>query len=143
MEYFIQDRQFGNNWPFCFFWKRINAVDLLMVILVAGGLMALTQLNQEEFPDVELGIVQVSVPYLGAAPEEVEEGVCSRIEEALESAESIFRMTSRANEGNCTVTLEIEIGYDTVQALNEIKSKVDSINTLAYYDGVIHDDTEY
>jgi len=106
------------------------ASNLLMVILVAGGLMALTQLNQEEFPDVELGIVQVSVPYLGAAPEEVEEGVCSRIEEALESAESIFRMTSRANEGNCTVTLEIEIGYDTVQALNEIKSKVDSINTF-------------
>lgn len=106
------------------------ASNLLMIILVAGGLMSLTQLNQEQFPDVELGIVQVSVPYLGAAPEEVEEGVCSRIEEALESAESIFRMTSRANEGSCTVTLEIEIGSDTVQALNEIKSNVDSINTF-------------
>ena len=62
------------------------ASNLLMVILVAGGLLSLTQLNKEQFPDVELGVVQVSVPYLGAAPEEVEEGVCSRIEEALESA---------------------------------------------------------
>ena len=106
------------------------ASNLLMVILVGGGLMSLTQLNQEQFPDVELGVVQVSVPYLGAAPEEVEEGVCSRIEESLEGAESIFRMTSRASEGNCTVTLEIDIGSDTVQALNEIKSKVDSINTF-------------
>ena len=101
-----------------------------MVILVAGGLLSLTQLNKEQFPDVELGVVEVSVPYLGAAPEEVEEGVCSRIEEALESAESIFRMTSSANEGSCTVTLEIELGSDTVQALNEIKSNVDSINTF-------------
>ena len=101
-----------------------------MVILVAGGLLSLTQLNKEQFPDVELGVVQVSVPYLGAAPEEVEEGVCSRIEEALESAESIFRMTSSANEGSYTVTLEIELGSDTVQALNEIKSNVDSINTF-------------
>ena len=106
------------------------ASNLLMVILVAGGLLSLTQLNKEQFPDVELGVVQVSVPYLGAAPEEVEEGVCSRIEEALESAESIFRMTSSANEGSCTVTLEIELGSDTVQALNEIKSNVDSINTF-------------
>ena len=63
------------------------ASNLLMFILVGGGLMSLTQLNQEQFPDVELGIVQVGVPYLGAAPEEVEEGVCFRIEEALESAE--------------------------------------------------------
>jgi len=106
------------------------ASNLLMLILVGGGLMSLTQLNQEQFPDVELGIVQVSVPYLGAAPEEVEEGVCFRVEEALESAESIFRMTSRAREGNCTVTLEIDLGSDLAQALNEIKSKVDSINTF-------------
>jgi len=106
------------------------ASNLLMLILVGGGLMSLTQLNQEQFPDVELGIVQVSVPYLGAAPEEVEEGVCFRIEEALESAESIFRMTSRAREGGCTVTLEIDLGSDLAQALNEIKSKVDSINTF-------------
>ncbi|SVB91927.1 uncharacterized protein METZ01_LOCUS244781, partial [marine metagenome] len=106
------------------------ASNLLMLILVGGGLMSLTQLNQEQFPDVELGIVQVGVPYLGAAPEEVEEGVCFRIEEALESTESVFRMTSRAREGNCTVTLEIDLGFDIAQALNEIKSKVDSINTF-------------
>ena len=51
------------------------AANLLMMILVVGGLISLTQLKQEEFPEIDLGIVQVRVPYLGAAPEEGELGV--------------------------------------------------------------------
>ncbi|NIW25170.1 MAG: hypothetical protein GWN29_11715, partial [Gammaproteobacteria bacterium] len=60
------------------------AANLLMMILIVGGLISLSQLRQEEFPPIDLGIVSVTVPYLGAAPEEVERGVCIRIEEALE-----------------------------------------------------------
>ena len=60
------------------------AANLLMMILIVGGLISLSKLRQEEMPPIDLGIVSVTVPYLGAAPEEVETGVCLRIEEALE-----------------------------------------------------------
>ncbi len=106
------------------------AANLLMTVLIVGGLISLTNLRQEEFPEVDLEIITVTVPFLGATPEESEEGVCIRIEEALEGTERVFKMTSTANEGSCTVQLELESGADMIRALNDIKGKVDSINTF-------------
>ncbi len=106
------------------------AANILMMILVVGGLISLSQVRQEEFPEIDLGIVQVVVPYLGAAPEEVESGVCIRIEEALEGTQSIYRMSSNSSEGACSVTLELESNADDIEALNDIKSRVDAISTF-------------
>ena len=106
------------------------AANLLMTVLVVGGLITLNNTRQEEFPAVDLEIVTVTVPFLGATPEEVEEGVCVRIEEALEGTENVFRMTSTSSEGSCSVTVELESGSDTIKALNDVKSKIDSINTF-------------
>ena len=106
------------------------AANLMMMIFIVSGAIALSQLRQEEFPPIDLGIVQVTVPYLGAAPEEVETGVCLRIEEAIEGVQGIFRTTSRSSEGVCTVTVELESGADNIHALNEIKARVDAISTF-------------
>jgi len=106
------------------------AANLLMTILVVGGLISLSQLKQEEFPEIDLGIIQVIVPYLGAAPEEVESGVCIRIEEALEGTQSIYRMTSNSSEGVCSITLELESSANDIEALNDIKSRIDAISTF-------------
>jgi multidrug efflux pump subunit AcrB len=106
------------------------AANLLMLVLIVGGLISLSNLRQEEFPEVDLEIITVSVSYLGAAPEEVEQGVCIRIEEALEGTENVFKMTSTASEGSCSVQLELESGSNMIEALNDVKSKVDSINTF-------------
>ncbi|MDH3505951.1 MAG: efflux RND transporter permease subunit [Gammaproteobacteria bacterium] len=106
------------------------AANLLMMLLIMGGLISLSQLRQEEFPPIDLGIVSITVPYLGAAPEEVERGVCIRIEEALEGTLGIYRMTSSSLEGACNVLVELEPGADDIQASNEIKSKVDAISTF-------------
>ena len=106
------------------------AANLLMMLLIMGGLISLSQLRQEEFPPIDLGIVSITVPYLGAAPEEVERGVCIRIEEALEGTLGIYKMTSSSLEGACNVLVELEPGADDIQASNEIKSKVDAISTF-------------
>ncbi len=106
------------------------AANLLMMILIAGGLISVVQLRQEEMPTIDLGTVQVTVPYLGAAPEEVENGVVLRIEEALEGVQDIDRMTSVSGEGAASVMVELETGADDIQALNEIKSRVDAISTF-------------
>ncbi len=106
------------------------AANLLMFILVVGGFGALLVTHQEEFPNIDPDIVQIRVPYLGASPEEVERAVCIRIEEALQSVQGIRRMRAIANEGQCTVTLEIREGFDSGQIANDIKSQVDGINTF-------------
>ena len=103
------------------------AANLLMFALLVGGLLILPNVRQEEFPNIQTDVIRVAVPYLGAAPEEVESGVCLRIEEALDGMVGIDRMTSNATEGACNVTLELVFGTDNVWALGEVESRIDSI----------------
>ena len=106
------------------------AANLLMWVLVVGGLLALPRTHQEEFPNLEVDAVRISIPYLGAAPTEVESGVCVRVEEAIQGTEGIDRITSSASEGFCIVTAELVAGVDKTKLSNDIKSKVDAIDSF-------------
>ena len=106
------------------------AANLLMFLCIAGGIAAIPAIHQKVFPDINIEIVQVGVPYLGAAPEEVEEGVCIRIEEEIHGIEGVERISSSAAEGACGVTAEILEGYPVDRALAEIKNAVDGISTF-------------
>ncbi|MCG8592139.1 MAG: efflux RND transporter permease subunit [Proteobacteria bacterium] len=106
------------------------AANLLMLLMVAGGLAALPAIQQKSFPDVNVEVIQVGVTYLGAAPEEVEEGVCVRIEEEVQGIAGIEKLTSTASEGACGVTAELLSGYPVDRALSEIKNAVDGITTF-------------
>ncbi len=106
------------------------AANLLMFLCVAGGLAAIPIIQQKTFPDMTVEIVQISVPYLGAAPEEVEQGVCVRIEEEIHGIEGVEQIHSSAAEGRCGVTAELVEGFSVDRALAEIKSSVDGITTF-------------
>jgi len=101
-----------------------------MMILVMGGLLALPNIYQEEFPNIDIDAVHVRIPYLGAAPAEVESAVCVRVEEAVEGTEGIDKIRSSASEGFCSVVIELVEGVDTGKVANDIKSKVDAIDAF-------------
>ncbi len=106
------------------------AANLLMLIFLVGGCVSLVSMHQEEFPSVDLDVVQIQVPYLGAAPEEVEQAVCVRIEEAIEGLQGIDRTNTLSMEGACLAMIELDGEFDSTRVLNEIKTKVDSITTF-------------
>ena len=112
------------------FTRNPVAANLLMSLLCISGIMSLLVVNQEEFPNIDPQVVSITVPYLGAAPAEVEQGVCIRIEEAIDGVEGIDSMQSNAGEGTCNLMVELELDADPVVALNEIKSHVDGINSF-------------
>ncbi len=116
--------------PITWFVKNPVASNLLMWIFLVGGIISYFNLNQEEFPDMDFGVIQVSVPYLGATPEESETGVCLRMEEALEGIENIDTLTSTAREGGCDATVELANGADLNRVLNDVKGNVDAITTF-------------
>ncbi len=113
-------------------WFAHNPVasNLLMVLLLLGGTFGAITTNQEEFPSFDIKVVNVQVPYLGAAPVEVERAVCVRVEEAIEGVEGIDKIRSTATEGMCNVTSELFDDADDIAVLNEIKSRVDAINSF-------------
>ena len=112
------------------FSRNSVAANLLMVFLLVSGTIGLFNVRGETFPEIELDMVSVQVPYLGAAPEEVEEAVCIRIEEAIQGVDGIKKITSTASEGVGVVLVEVELGSDTRTVLDDIKNNVDAIDTF-------------
>lgn len=106
------------------------AANLLMMVLVVGGLVTLPSIHQEEFPSIDVGIIRITVEYLGASPEESEDAVCIRIEEELEGTEGVDRISSLAVEGACVVTLELPLQSDGDAVTAAVKNRIDSITTF-------------
>jgi len=112
-------------------WMAANhvAANLLMAVLIVGGLIIGKSIKQEVFPEIDLDKIQVSVVYPGAGPEEIEEGIILKIEESLTGVDGIKEITATASEGNGSVIAEIYPDEDTDQILQDIKSEVDRIIT--------------
>ena len=106
------------------------AANLLMVFIMASGLIAVTVVREELMPEIELDRINIQVPYLGAAPEEVEQAVTIRIEEAIQGIDGIKEIQSTAAEGMGTVIVELELGADARKVVDEVKSSVDAITTF-------------
>ena len=106
------------------------AANLLMVFIMASGVIALTTVREELMPEIELDRINIEVPYLGAAPEEVEDAVTIRIEEAIQGLDGIKEIQSTAAEGMSTVLIELELGADARKVLDDVKSSVDAITTF-------------
>ncbi len=98
-------------------------------IIVAGIISAFT-IRKQTTPDFQLNTIRVQVPYLGAAPQEVEEGVVIKVEEAIQDIKGIVRIDSRAREGRGTVTIEVSTSTDINEVLSEVKTRVDAISTF-------------
>ncbi|TMN77834.1 MULTISPECIES: efflux RND transporter permease subunit [unclassified Pseudoalteromonas] len=113
------------------FTKNHVAANLLLVTLLLSGLFSLSsKIPLEVFPSFETDMISVGVSLRGATPEDVEQGVTIRIEEAVQDLEGIKQIFSRSSEGAGSVTIEVESGYDPRELLADIKSRVDAINTF-------------
>ncbi len=106
------------------------AANLLAALVVIGGLLASFGLEMEMFPEFSLDRIAVSVPYPGATPSEVEEGIVIRIEEAVQGLEGIEELRSTAAEGYGRVMIEVAKGYDLNEVKENVKTRVDAITTF-------------
>ncbi len=113
-------------------WMAHNhvAANLLMLLLVVGGLIRARSTKQEIFPEISLDQIRVSVAYPGAGPEEVEEGILLKIEDNLTGVDGIKEIRSQAREGVGTVTAELTAGENADRVLQDIRSEVDRITTF-------------
>ena len=106
------------------------AANLLMAVFLIGGMILLSQIKKEVFPDYDLDIVNITVPYPGASPEEVERGVILAIEEAVQGLEGVNEVTASAQEGVGTVTVEIIEGENIQRLAQDIQNEVDRITSF-------------
>ncbi|MCH9696743.1 MAG: efflux RND transporter permease subunit [Gammaproteobacteria bacterium] len=112
------------------FARNSIAANLLMLAIVLWGIASLGNIIVEAHPSSELDIVTVNVSYRGATPAEVEESLVIRIEEITQDLEGIKTIRSEATEGLATVNIEVSDGYDPRELAEDIKSRVDTIDTF-------------
>ena len=117
---------------FAWFTGNHVAATLVAFSFVVAGLAALLTggVRREVFPEVAPNIVTVQVPYPGATPTEVEQGVCLRVEEAVEGITGVDKITSSANEGVGLVVVEALEDADLDRVLDDVKNRVDAITNF-------------
>ncbi|MCA9211440.1 MAG: efflux RND transporter permease subunit [Planctomycetales bacterium] len=103
--------------------KNSPAMNTLMVAILIVGTISLLRMRREVFPEFELEIVLITVPYPGATPEEIERGICQKIEEAVQTVDGIKKMMSVAKEGSGSVVLELR---SNVKNVRKVVDEVDS-----------------
>lgn len=113
-------------------WMARNhvAVNLLVALLVLGGIIGAFSIRQEVYPEYELDTVAISVPYPGASPEETEQGIVLAIEEAVRGVDGVKRVTSTAAEGSGVCAVELLHDADAYEVLANVKNAVDRITSF-------------
>jgi len=116
--------------PIAWMVRNRVAANLLMLVLIVGGVLMGFRIKQEVFPEFDLDVVQISVPYPAASPAEVEQGIIMVLEEAVRGLDGVKRVTSAAVEGNGTVAVELLRDTDQGRAQQDIKNAVDRITSF-------------
>ena len=103
------------------------AANLVMAVMLVGGLLAAFGLTAQIFPTIDPGVINITVPYPGATPAEVEEGITRRVEEATLGIDGVERVLSTASENMGVVTVELKDRVDKAKVRNDLETAVDRI----------------
>jgi len=113
-----------------FFIRHPVAANLVMVLMIIGGLFALDRLRVQFFPNFQLDIIRVRVDWPGASAEDVERSLTTPLEQQLKTVDDLRRMTSTSSEGHCAITLQFREGTDVLLALAQVRQRVDEFRNL-------------
>ena len=116
--------------PIAYMARNGVAANLLMFFLLAAGLVSLSGLVQEAFPVLSFNQIEISMPYPGASPEEVEESIVRRLEERVQTLDAVKSVTAVAARGRASVMAELNSGTDARQALNDLEAVVARIDSF-------------
>ena len=112
------------------FVRHRNAANLVMVLMIIFGVMALGRINTQFFPKIEIPVITVSVIWSGSSAEDVESNILEILEPELRYLDGVDRVTSRAREGVASVGIEYQSGVDMKEALREVETAVKAVSTL-------------
>jgi len=113
-----------------FFVHHRVAGNLVMLVMILGGVLALSRMNIQFFPTFALDVVSVRVVWSGASAEDVERGITDPLEQRLRSVDGLKKMTSTSAQGISSITLEFHEGTDPIQAVDDVRQQVDEFNNL-------------
>ncbi|SLN62975.1 Antibiotic efflux pump membrane transporter ArpB [Pseudoruegeria aquimaris] len=113
-----------------YFTRHRTAANLLLVVLIVAGLAAMPRMRAQFFPDVVVDSVSVSVQWDGAGAEDVDAAIVQLLEPALLTVEGVESTSSTSREGQASISLEFEPGWDMSRAADDVQAAVDGVSNL-------------
>ena len=117
--------------------KRPIMTTLCFVAVVILGLFSLVKLPIDLLPDIETNTIMVITMYPGASAEDIEQNVTKPLENTLNSVEHLKHISSNSRENTSVITLEFEFGYDIDVMTNDVRDKLDMVES-SLPDGVMN-----
>lgn len=111
-----------------FFARHPTAANLLMLSLLLLGVVSLSQVKRETFPEFSPPYISASVVYPGASPQEVEESICVRMEDAVDGLGNIEETKCEAVEGSARLVIKLNEKADIGRMLVDVQTQINSIN---------------
>lgn len=118
------DPELEKSW-FTFFTDKFRVILLFIIVFIIAGIIALRTLPLESTPEVDLGIISITVALPGASPESVEDLIVKKIEKEVSKVKDIDKMTSTSQNSFASVTLQFKTGVDMKKVLQDVKEQVD------------------
>lgn len=104
------------------------AANLLMFLFIIGGLLSATTMRTETFPSIDPRLITVSIPYPGATPHEVADGITRRVEQELLGIDGVKRITSSAQEGYGLISIELKDFSNADDVYNDVETAVNALS---------------
>jgi HAE1 family hydrophobic/amphiphilic exporter-1 len=104
--------------------KKPVVTLVILLMLMAVGLLALSKLKVNQIPDVDMPLLVIDINYPGASPDTVEREVLNRVEKALQSVNGIKDLRGTANEGNANILVFFEFKKNMVEATDEVRNAI-------------------
>ena len=113
-----------------YFTRHKTVANLLLVIMVVAGVVAIPNMRAQFFPDVIIDNVTVSVQWNGAGAEDVDAGIVQVLEPGLLAVEGVESSSSVSREGSGYIVLEFTPGWDMARGADDVQSAIDTVSTL-------------
>lgn len=98
--------------------------------MLAAGWAILGSLQREEFPDMQVEAINISVAYPQAAAQEIDQSICIKLNEEISGTEGVDTIASNATEGLCSVTLELAEQANKGDVLADVKALIDAVDSF-------------
>ena len=105
-------------------------VNLIMLLIIFSGIVASLKINKEIFPEIKVDVITVQVVYRGATPEDIENSVVNKIEDAVFDIDGVEKVTSTSSEGIGSVNIEVKIGEDVNEVMDRVETEINRITTF-------------
>ena len=110
-------------------WSIKNPIPALMlfVLLTFGGLIAFNAMKVQNFPDMDLPTISVTVSLPGASPTQLENDVARKVENSIATLQGLKHIYTKVQDGGATITAEFRLEKPTQEALDDVRSAVSRV----------------